>query len=213
VFEIIGVTSDAKNQGIQEAPIPEAFIPYTVTGSYERGILVRTQGDPMKLLNSVRPEIWAVDRGVALTLTGSLKGYLKSFSYSGPRFTLTILSIFAALGLVLVAIGAYSVISYTVSRQTHEIGIRMALGAQRGDVFRMILRIGGILVGVGLIAGIAVSFGVNRLIATQLWGVKSNDPVTIASVALIISAVGALACIAPARRATRVDPVTSLRYE
>jgi predicted permease len=213
VFEIVGVTSDAKNQGIQEAPMSEAFIPYTVTGSYERGILVRTQGDPMKLLNSVRPEIWAVDRGVALTLTGSLKGYLKSFSYSGPQFTLTILAIFAALGLVLVAIGAYSVISYTVSRQTHEIGIRIALGAQRWDVFRMILRMGGILVGVGLVTGIAASFGVNRLIATQLWGVRSDDPVTIAGVSLIISAVGALACIAPARRATRVDPVTSLRYE
>ncbi len=213
VFDIVGVISDAKNQGIQEAPMPEAFIPYTVTGSYERGVLVRTTRDPMTVLNSVRREIWAVDRGVALTLTGTLKGYLKSFSYSGPQFTLTILAIFASLGLLLVAIGAYSVISYTVSRQTHEIGIRMALGAQRSDVFRMILRMGAILVGAGLLTGIAASFGVNRLIATQIWGVRPDDPVTIASVAVIICAVGALACIAPARRATRVDPVACLRYE
>lgn len=213
VFDIVGVISDAKNQGIQEAPMPEAFIPYTVTGSYERGVLVRTTRDPMTVLNSVRREIWAVDRGVALTLTGTLKGYLKSFSYSGPQFTLTILAIFASLGLLLVAIGAYSVISYTVSRQTHEIGIRMALGAQRSDVFRMILRMGAILVGAGLLTGIAASFGVNRLIVTQIWGVRPDDPVTISSVAVIICAVGALACIAPARRATRVDPVACLRYE
>ena len=213
VFEIIGIVGDAKNQGIQEAPMPEAFIPYTVTGAYERGVLVRTAREPLAMLNAVRGEIWSVDRGVALTLTGTLQGYLKSFSYSGPQFTLIMLAVFAGIGLVLVAIGTYSVIVYTVSRQTHEIGIRMALGASRSDVFRMVLRMSSILIGTGLGVGVAASLGANRLITTQLWGVKPHDPLTMVSVVIVISIVGLLACMVPARRATRVDPAVSLRYD
>jgi putative ABC transport system permease protein len=213
VFEVVGITGDAKNQGIQEPAMPEAFIPYTVTGAYERGVLVRTAREPMAMLNAVRREIWSVDRGVALTLTGSLKQFLRDFSYSGPQFTLIILAAFAGIGIVLVGIGAYSVIAYTVSRRTHDIGIRIALGARRRDIFRMVLQMGGILVGVGLAAGLAASLGVNRLISSQLWGVTPHDPVTLAAVALIIAAVGLTACIVPARRATRVDAVVSLRYE
>jgi putative ABC transport system permease protein len=212
-FTIVGVISDAKNQGIQEPPSPEVLIPYTLTGFYERGILVRTAFDPMTLQNAIRREIWAVDRGVALTLTGTLKGYLKSFSYSGPQFTLTILAIFAAVGLVLVAIGAYSVLAYTVSQQTHEIGIRMALGAAEQNVFLMVLRMGAVLVSVGLGIGLVSSLLLNRLIADQLWGVKPHDPVTMISVMLVIAAIGTVACLVPAKRATRVDPLVSLRYE
>ena len=212
-FEIVGVTRDAKNQGIQDPPMPEAMIPYTVTASYERGILVRTSGEPMALLNAVRREVWAVDRGVALTLAGTMKQYLKSFSYSEPRFTLLILAIFAGIGLVLVAVGTYSVISYNVSRRTHEIGIRMALGAGRGQVFGMILRESAMVVGVGLVTGIAASLAANRLIANQLWGVKPTDVPTLAFVAAIIAAIGLLACLVPARKATRIDPAISLRYE
>jgi len=213
VFEIIGVVNDAKNQGIQDAPSPEAFIPYTVTGAYERGVLVRTASEPLAMLSAVRREIWSVDRGVALTLTGTLEGYLKSLSYSGPRFTLIMLSVFSGIGLLLVAIGTYSVIAYTVSRQTHEIGIRMALGASQGNVFRMVLRMSSILIGAGLLIGTAVSLGANRLIATELWGVKPHDPVTMVAVIVVISAIGLIASLAPAVRATRVQPTVSLRYE
>jgi putative ABC transport system permease protein len=212
-FTIVGVISDAKNQGLQEPVIPEVFIPYTLTGYYERGILVRTSFDPLTLQNAVRREIWAVDRGVALTLTGTLKGYLKSFSYSGPQFTLTILSIFAAIGLILVAIGTYSVLAYTVSQQTHEIGIRMALGAVEQSVFLMVLRMGALLITVGLVVGLIASLLLNRLIANQLWGVQPHDPLTMVSVVLIIALIGMIACVVPAKRATRVDPVVSLRYE
>lgn len=212
-FTIVGVISDAKNQGIQEPVSPEVLVPYTITGFYERGTLVRTGVEPLTLQNAVRREIWAIDRGVALTLTGTLKGYLKSFSYSGPQFTLTILSIFAVIGLILVAIGTYSVLAYAVSRQTLEIGIRMALGALEQDVFLMVLRIGGILVSIGLAIGFVASLFLNRLIANQLWGVKPHDPLTMVSVIVIIAIVGTFACLIPAKRATRVDPLLALRYE
>jgi putative ABC transport system permease protein len=210
---IVGIISDAKNQGLQEPISPEALVPYSITGSYERGILVRTRVAPLSLEHVVRREIWAVDRGVALTLTGTLEGYLKSFSYSGPQFALTILGIFAVTGLILVAIGTYSVLAYTVSQQTHEIGIRMALGALEQNVFRMVLRMGGILVCAGLAVGVIASLLLNRLIANQLWGVRPHDPATIASAVVIIAAVSALACLIPAKRATRVDPLVALRYE
>ena len=213
VFEIIGVVADAKNQGLQDPVLPELWIPYTVTGFGERGVLVRTSGDPMALLNAVRNEIWAVDRNVALTLTATLEDFMKRFSYSGPRFGLLLLGVFAVTGLVLVGIGVYSVMAYSVSRQTHEIGIRMALGALRGNVIRLVLRTGFQLIAMGLLIGFAASLGVARLIKDQLWGVSAFDPATLASVVGVLLVVGAAACLFPAQRATKVDPLVALRYE
>jgi putative ABC transport system permease protein len=213
VFEIVGIVGDAKNQGIQEPIMPEAFVPYTITGAFERGILVRTATEPMALLQSVRREIWAVDRNVALTLTGSLTDYLRQFSYAEPRFGLVVLGVFAGVGLVLVALGVYSVVAYTVSRQTHEIGIRMALGAQRNDVQRMILRMGGGVVLLGIAIGVLAALAVTRVLANQLWGLSSRDPITLAGVVIVVALAGLCACYFPARRATRVDPMVALRYE
>jgi len=213
VFEIIGVVADVKNNGIQDPPKPELFVPYTITGAFERGILVRTSKEPLAMLNTVRREIWAIDRNVALTMTGSLNDYLKSFSYSGPRFSLILLTVFAGLGLILVLIGVYSVIAYTVSRQTHEIGIRMALGAGRADVLRMVLWMGARLLGMGLAVGLLASLAVTRLIASQLWGVSPHDPVTLCAVVAVVAGAGLAACYFPARRATRVDPMVALRYQ
>ncbi len=134
---------------------PEVWIPYTVTGSFERGILVRTAKEPLAMLNAVRQEIWATDRSVALTLTGTLEGYISQFSYAGPRFGFFLLGIFASIGLVLVTIGVYSVLAYTAARRTHEIGIRMALGAERGDVLKLVINMGLRLV----ILGVAIGSG------------------------------------------------------
>src|SRR5262249_7465479 len=152
--------------------------PYTVHGAFERGILVRASGNPAALLNTVRREIWAVDARVATTMTRTLDEFLSDFTYAQPRFTLLVLGVFAGTGLVLVAIGVYSVISYTVSRQTQEIGIRMALGAGRGDVIAMIMRMGLWLIAGGLALGLASSFAVNKLIASEIWGVTPRDPIT-----------------------------------
>ncbi len=212
-FEIIGVVADAKNQGLQDPIMPELWIPYTMTGFGERGVLVRTSVEPMSLLNSVRKEIWAVDRDVALTLTGTLEDFMKQFSYSGPRFGLMLLGIFALTGLVLVAIGVYSVMAYAVSRQTHEIGIRMALGALQGTVIRLVLRTGFELIAAGLLIGLVATAGVTRLMKQMLFGVSAFDPLTLTLVLCVLVLVGAAACVFPARRATKVDPLIALRYE
>ena len=212
-FEIIGIVADAKNRGLQESPMPEAFLPYSITGTFERGVLVRTSVEPLSMLMSVRREIWSVDRGVALTFTGSLEDYLRRFSYSQPRFGLIVFGAFASMGLMLVAIGIFSIMAYTVSLQTREIGIRMALGAQRGLVLIMVLRRSLLLISMGIIAGEAVSLGLTRLVQSQIWGVSAHDPATFGAVLALLVTVGIAASLVPARRATRVDPLVALRYE
>jgi putative ABC transport system permease protein len=212
-FEVIGVVADVRNQGVQEPLWPEAWIPYTVTGSFMRGILVRTTNEPKSMIKAVRKEIWATDPSVAMAQPETLEYFLNLFTFAQPRFGLWLVTIFAAIGLVLVTIGVYSVIAYTTSRRTHEIGIRIALGAARADVLNMVLRKGLQLLLAGIAIGLAVSFAISRVIVSQLWGVSPYDRLTLFSVAVLLLAVGLIACWIPARRATRVNPSTALRYE
>jgi putative ABC transport system permease protein len=213
VFEIIGVISDTKNQGIQDAPTPEIFMPYTITGAFERGILVRTSTPPLSLLNDLRREIRAMDRNVALALTISLEDLLMQYSYAAPRFGLVLMVVFASVGLALVALGVFSVIAYTVARRTHEIGVRMALGAGSADVVRMVLWMGLKLLGLGVGVGLLASFAVTRVIANLLWEVSPRDPVTLVAAVVVVALAGLAACYFPARRATKVDPLVALRVE
>ena len=213
VFEIIGLVADAKNRGLQEPVDPEIWVPYTVTGSAFRGILVRAANDPMAMMNAIEKEIWATDRNVALTLTGTAEGYISQFSYAGPRFGFYMMTVFGVIGLALVTIGVYSMLAYTTTRRTQEIGIRMALGAKAWDVLGMVIRMGLRLVGIGVLVGLAASVALGRVIATQLWGVSAYDTWTLASVPALLLITGLLACWLPARRAARVDPLVALRYE
>jgi putative ABC transport system permease protein len=212
-FEVIGIVADVKNQGLQQPVTAETWVPYTATGSAARGVLVRTSGDPLLMMNTVRQEIWGTDRSVALTLTGTMESFINSFSYAQPRFGLLLITVFAVVGVILVSIGVYSVIAYTTARRTHEIGIRMALGADAGDVQRLVIRTGLRLVALGIAIGLVASVVVARLISSQLWGVSAHDPVTLVAVPVLLLVIGVFACWIPARRATRVSPVIALRYE
>jgi putative ABC transport system permease protein len=212
-FEIVGLVSDVLNRGLQDPPEPEIWVPYTVTGSAFRGILVRTTQEPLSMVNVVRHEIWATDPNVALTLTGTLEGYISQFSYAGPRFGFMLMVIFAGIGLILVTIGVYSVLAYTTAQRTQEIGIRMALGAESSDVLVMVIRMGLRLVAIGVVLGLLASIALGRIIATQLWGVSAYDPWTLTCVPALLLLTGLLACWLPARRAARVDPLVALRHE
>jgi putative ABC transport system permease protein len=212
-FEIIGIIADAKNSGLQDAPRPEVYLPYTVTGTGPRMIMARTPSTSSLALESLRREIEDVDSNVAVSDAGSIETFLRRWYYAGPQFTLTILTTFSSIGLLLVLMGIFSVMAYTVSLQTHEIGIRLALGAQQNDVLRMVLKKGLALIAAGTIAGLAAGLALTRLLSSQIWGVSPTDPWTFSAVAALILPVGLAACLFPARRATQVDPLSLLHYE
>jgi putative ABC transport system permease protein len=212
-FEVIGVVADVKNRGLQEPIQPEVWVPYNVTASTARGVLIRTAGEPLAMLPVVQQEIWNTDKGVAVTMTGSLEGFINSFSYAPPRFGFALITVFATIGMILVTIGVYSVVAYSTARRTHEIGIRMALGAASGEVRGLVIRAGLKLILLGIVIGLTASLAISRVLASELWGVSARDPLTLVVVPILLLVIGLLACWIPARRATRVSPVVALRYE
>lgn len=212
-FEVIGVAGDAKNRGPQDPVQPAIWVPFTITGIASRGVLVRTASDPHAMLNTLRRETWGVDRGVALADTGTLEDLMNQNTYAQPRFTFLLLTVFAVAGLALTTVGVYSVMAYVTARQTQEIGIRMALGADKGSVLGMVVRSGLQLVGSGIAIGLAAALLLGRVMKSELWGVSPYDPATLIGVPILMALTGVLACWRPARRATMVDPAVSLRYE
>jgi putative ABC transport system permease protein len=212
-FQVVGVAADARNVGLERPTEPEVWIPYSVTSSGMRRLLVRTTGDPGAMNATVRKAVWAIDPGVAFAEGAPLTEALNIFSYAQPRLGFFLVTTFATIGLLLVTLGVYSVIAYTTSRRTHEIGIRMALGAAPTDVLKMVLKHGLAVVAPGIAIGIPVSFAVSRSVVSQLWGVSPYDPLSAVSVVLLLLGIGLLACWIPARRATRISPVTALHYE
>jgi predicted permease len=212
-FQVIGVAADAMNVGLERPTAPEVWIPYSVTGSVMRRLIIRTTADPGAMNATVRRAVWAVDPTVAFAEGEPLGEWLNTFSYAQPRLGFFLVATFAAIGLLLVTLGVYSVIAYSTSRRTHEIGIRMALGAAPADVLKMVLRHGLALVVPGIAIGILVSFALSRSLVSQLWGVSPYDPLSAVSVVVLLLAIGLLACWIPARRATRISPVAALHYE
>jgi predicted permease len=212
-FEVIGMVPDFRNRGPLRPPEPEAFIPHSITGVGHRVILARTAVDPKSLLAGVQREIWAVDSNAAVVQSGSIKDLLAAEAYTRPQFGLITVGAFAGIGLALVLIGIFSVMAYTVALQTHEIGVRMALGAQHGNVLTMVLGKGLRLISAGILIGVLASLGLTRFLADQLSGVSATDPLTFLSVVTLFLTVGLLASLLPARRAAGIDPLVALRYE
>ncbi|WP_321476293.1 ABC transporter permease [uncultured Paludibaculum sp.] len=212
-FEVVGVVSDMKNQGVREEVAPQAFIPYTVQGYGTAVVLLHTAGEPTAQIRALTAEILKLDRNVVPQQTMTVEDALEITEYARPRFGLVLFSVFAGIGLLLMTVGVYSVVSWTVTQQRHEIGIRMALGASARDVHRMVLTDTLRLVLVGVAAGMALSWVVGRLLASQLWGVPGYDSITLCVVSGILIAVGLAAAYLPSVRATRVDPAVCLRWE
>ncbi len=210
-FQIIGVVHDIKNGGPQRPSIPMVFLPYTVRGGFT--LLLKTTVDPGSLRHAVQEQVWAVDRDEIIGLSTPLTDFLQRLTYATPQFGLMISAPLAGIGLVLVVIGIFSVMAYTVSLQTHEIGIRMALGAQRSKILKMILARGAKLIVAGIVIGSIASYALTRFLANQIWGISVTDAWTFGSVLTVVMSVGLAACLLPARRAASVDPLVALRYE
>jgi putative ABC transport system permease protein len=212
-FEVVGVVTDFRNRGLLEPPMHEAFLPHSITGFGHRVILAKTALDPNALRANVQREIWAVDSNAAVADSRSVKDLLAEEAYTQPQFGLITISAFAGIGLALVLIGIFSVMAYTVALQTHEIGVRMALGAQHANVLKMVLGKALRLISVGILIGVAVSLGLTRFLASQLAGVSATDPLTFSVVVTAFLAVGLIASLLPARRAAGIDPLVALHYE
>jgi predicted permease len=209
---VVGILRNTRNAGLRTPTAPMAFLPFTLVAPSGRNLVVRTQGPPMALINALRQEVLAIDKEQPLARPFTLEEMV-GFQTVQPRFLMALLGAFALLGLALAAAGIYSVISYHVTRRTHEIGIRVALGAERGDVLRMVLGMGARLVAIGLVAGLAASFVLVRLGRAQIFEAASMDAVSSGGVVLVLGAVALAACYVPARRAARMDPMAALRRD
>lgn len=212
-FEVVGVVSDMKNNGLREAVLPEAFVPYTIAGYGGYVIFLRTANNPGALTTAMTGEVLRLDRSVIPSQTSTMDDMVDLNQYAQPRFGLILFSVFAGIGLILVSVGVYSVISYTVTQQRQEIGIRMALGASPNDVRAMVVMSGLRFIGIGVGAGVVLVFFAARVLASQIWGVSWYDPLTLAGVIAVLAIAGVAASYFPSRRATRVDPAIALRYE
>jgi putative ABC transport system permease protein len=212
-FEVIGIVQDVMNQGITDPAFPQAHLPFTVPQMANLIVVMRTSGEPMAVAEPVRRELRGLDSNVAFSEPGTLENLIVHRFHARPRFNAVVLGIFAGTGLVLVALGIYGVVAYTVSQQTRQIAIRMALGGERRHVLRMVLRSGLTPVVIGLVVGVAAGALTNRLLETVLWRVTPYDPATIAATIALVVTIGIIACCVPAWRAMRVQPVVALRHE
>jgi len=212
---IVGVVGDVKHFGLNQDEQPAVYTPYAqLFQPWKRWmqVVVRSNGDSSTITNMVKAQIWKIDNQIPVTKVRTMSEVMAA-SLAAQRFNMMLLGIFAGVALLLATIGIYGLMSYSITERTHEIGIRMALGAQTSDVLRMVLGQGLKLITIGVALGLAGAFALTRIMSSLLFGVRAVDPLTFAVVPLLLGAVALLACYIPARRATRTDPMIALRYE
>ncbi len=210
--QIVGVVGDVRDQELESKGRPAVYQPAAQVPFHSMFFGLRTEGDPAGLISSVRTVMREIDSELPLDAVGTVDALVSS-SLSQKRFSMLLMAVFAGLALILAMVGIYGVISYSVTQATQEIGIRMALGAGRTHVLRIVFGYAGVLMAAGLVAGIGAALLAGRLLATQLFEIKATDPLTLAAVALTLAATGFAACMIPAWRAMRVDPLVALRNE
>ncbi|MGB0122880.1 MAG: FtsX-like permease family protein, partial [Silvibacterium sp.] len=211
-FTVIGVVGNARTITLTKPDPMMVYVPYWYRSDSSAGLLIRTRQDPAAMAGAIRKAIWSVDPAVSIPAVRALGGIVAD-SVANRRFEMDLLLLFAVSALLLAGLGVYGVVTYSVVQRQREIGLRLALGAQRANIYRLVLRDGLVPVLIGAAAGIAVSFGFARVVASLLFEVSPYNPVIVITALCVLVAVGTVACLLPARRAAAVDPMQALRAE
>jgi putative ABC transport system permease protein len=211
--QVVGVAKDVRQFELNAEPKPQMYLTYRQMGFFDsRDLVVKTDVDPASMAATVRKAVWEIDKDQPVSNIQTMDQILAE-SIARQRFSMLVLAIFAAVALVLAGVGIYGVMSYSVAQRTHEIGIRMALGAQTGAVLKLAVGYGMKLVIAGIAIGLIAAFALTRVMSTLLFGVTATDPTTFTLISLLLIGVAVIASYIPARRATRVNPIIALRYE
>jgi putative ABC transport system permease protein len=209
---VVGVVGDVRNRGLDAPPQAAFFVPFSQSPDSTMEVALLTAVEPTSMATAVRNAVAAIDPELPVFNISTMDERLAA-SVAPRRFNLVLLASFALLAMLLAGVGIYGVVSYSVSQRTHEVGVRMALGAQRRDVLKVILAQGMVLLLIGMGIGLVGAFLLTRFLASLLYGVRPTDSATFAAVSLLLAVVAIVACYIPARRATKVDPMVALRYE
>ena len=211
-FEIVGVVRDVKSAGLDANTEPTYYVPATQSPLQDMTLLVRTSTEPTSIVPALRQAVWSIDPNQPISNVNTME-QIVSDSVGKPRLNMTLMALFGVLAMILAAIGIYGLLSYTVTQRTQEMGIRMALGAQAGDVLRLVLKQGMALAVIGQAIGLIAALALTRLMRGLLFGVTPTDFTIFVAVVVVLTTIALLACYLPARRATKVDPLKALRYE
>jgi predicted permease len=210
LLEVVGVAKNGKYQSLGEIPALVVYYPLTQDYATSAALVIRTSVDPEAEISSVRGEVQTLDPQLPIYDAKTLKEHLRLALFP-LHAGAVVAGSFALLAMILAAIGIYGVMAYSVGQRTHEIGIRMALGARASDVWRMVLKQGVIITVIGMVCGLVCAIGLSGVVASMLYGVSATDPLTFLFITLLLAAVALAACYIPARRATKVDPVVAIR--